>query len=343
MNAGDAAPAAPIDRAGGEQRQAHVLAAGVAIGIADYEADPARFSRDLARAKAEHGHALCLCTEPRPQLVVRRVPGPEGDRHFLATWPNGGTAHARGCRFFRSEDQYEDARARAQAAVIEDEGGFNIKPGFSLRRVEAGAAEETHRSSPPRSEPTGGPATAQRASLGLPQTLDYLWRAAGLGHDAGDRRWGDVVASLANVIAQGTVGAMPLAAVMHLVPVFDSARKSAIDADWMAFLEQFHRTERTVPLFLVLGEVKATQRAGQAVATHLRHFAPLLFMSTGLGKALADRFPAAEACLADPSSGERVVGLFQCEISARNKLWVNDAALLRVTRHYAPSAGATAA
>lgn len=331
MSAGDEAPATPTERADGAQRQPQVLAAGVAIGIADYEADPARFSRDLSRAKAEHGHALCLCTEPRPQLVVRRMPGVEGDRYFLATWPNGGTAHAHGCSFFRSEDQYEDARARALAAVIEDDSGFNIKPSFSLRRVEAGSEDVTR--STPRSEPTGT-TVPQRAALGLADTLNYLWRAAGLVHAAQGRRWGEVVTRLGSVLAQGSVGSVALATVVHLVPVFDAARKSAIDAEWSTFLDRFHRSERTVPLFLILGEVKATQRAGQAVATHLRHFAPPLFMSTGLGKALADRFPAAEACLASTDSADRVIGLFQCEISARSKLWVNDAALLRVAPDY---------
>ena len=341
MSAGNAAPAALTeDSPSSPERPSQVLAAGTLVDVSDYESNPARFSRELSRAKAEHGFALCLCSEPRPQLVIRRIGSTEGDRYFLATWPNNGTAHARACRFFRSEEQYEDARTRALAAVLEGDDGFNIKPGFSLRRLELADSEDSNGKTRVPSTASAGHEVAQRNSLSLAETLAYLWGAAGLGQAIGGRRWSDAVTSLASVMAQGSVGRTSLASVLYLVPVFEAANKDAIDTGWSNFLTQFHRTERAVPLFLVLGEVKTTQRAGQAVATYLRHFAPPLFMSTGLAGALADRYPAAEACLADRQQSDRVIGLFQCEISARGKLWVNDAALLRVTGAYAPLAAA---
>jgi hypothetical protein len=245
--------------------------------------------------------------------------------------------HAAWCRFFRSESDYQDARAKAVAAVVESDQGFNIKPGFSLRRLELPDTVE----SPPRALPrepgaANAPAPPQRDSLSLRDTLKYLWTASGLDQPKRDgRRWGDVVVNLRSVVEQGSVGSVSLRSVLYVVPVFESSLRDEIEAAWTGFVEHFQRTASAVPLFLVLGEVKTTQRAGQAVATYLRHHGPPLFMSVGLAKALADRFPSEEECLVQGGAGDRVIGLFQVEISARNRLWVNDAALIRVSGAYA--------
>lgn len=336
MSAGNDAPAPPTEVAGHAPPAAgRVLAGGATFDIAAYEREPALFAQALSRAKAEHGHALCLCAEPRPHLVVRRIPGPDGDRYFLATWPNGGSAHAASCRFFRSETDYQDARTQALAAVDETEDGFNIKPGFSLRRLEVAASEALTPARAPSAPSPGAVPVPQRDSLSLRDTLRYLWTTAGLTRHAQGRRWGDSVTALQSVIEQGSLGRVAMRSVLYVVPVFDAARKEDIDGAWKAFVDNFQRTESAVPLFLVLGEIKATQQAGQAVAAHLRHHGPPLFMSTGLAKALADRFPREEDCLVSGGAGDRVIGLFQAEISARNRLWVNDAALMRVTASYA--------
>lgn len=337
MSAGNAESAPLTDPgAAGPQSGARVLAAGTLIDIGQYESEPGRFATVLSQAKAEHGHALCLCTEPKPHLVVRRIPDPGGDRFFLATWPNGGMGHAAGCRFFRSESDYQDARAKALAAVVESDQGFNIKPGFSLRRLELPDTVESTPRALPREPSVANAPAPQRDSLSLRDTLRYLWTASGLDLPKGDgRRWGDAVVSLRSVVEQGSVGSVSLRSVLYVVPVFEASLRNEIDAAWTGFVEHFQRTASAVPLFLVLGEVKTTQRAGQAVATHLRHHGPPLFMSLGLAKALADRFPSEEECLVQGGAGDRVIGLFQVEISARNRLWVNDAALMRVSGAYA--------
>ncbi|MBI2770501.1 MAG: DUF1173 family protein [Burkholderiales bacterium] len=336
MNAGNAEAATPTDGAGNTPAAAgRVLAGGAMVDIAAYEREPTLFAQALSKAKAEHGHALCLCAEPRPQLVVRRISGAEGDRYFLATWPNGGTAHAASCRFFRSETDYQDARAHALAAVDETVDGFNINPGFSLRRLEVAPSEAPTPARPPSAPSSGAVPVPQRDSLSLRDTLRYLCSTAGLTRHAEGRRWGDIVTGLHSVIEQGSLGRVAMRSVLYVVPVFDATRKDDIDTAWKAFVDNFQRTESAVPLFLVVGEIKTAQQAGQAVATHLRHHGPPLFMSSGLAKALANRFPREEECLVRGGAGDRVIGLFQAEISARNRIWVNDAALMRVTSTYA--------
>lgn len=123
-----------------------VLAAGSLIAVEDYdEANPEAFGQALERAKVEHGHALCLCTIPNPQLVVRRVNYTMGDRFFLATWPHKGGAHAPTRRFFHSEDEYRTGKAKRLTAVQQSEDGFTIKADFSLKRLNRAPAPQDSR------------------------------------------------------------------------------------------------------------------------------------------------------------------------------------------------------
>lgn len=122
-----------------------VLAAGAIIPVEDYEANPEAFGQALERAKAGRGYALCLCTTPNPQLVVRRVSYTSGDRFFMATWPHKGSAHAPTCRFFHSEDEYQKGKAKRLAAVQQSEDGSTIKADFSLRRLKRAPATQDSR------------------------------------------------------------------------------------------------------------------------------------------------------------------------------------------------------
>lgn len=314
---------------------AQVLAGGVLIPLDAYEAAPTDFVEALARARGEHGHAACLCTTPHPPLVIRRRTAPEGDWFLLATWPNHGTAHAPGCRFHHSEADYAAARAQRLAAAQVGADGFSVKPDFSLalRLVPASPPQPREQAAVAR-----GPKT-QRATMGLLGLLEFLWGQAGLHRHAGGagRLWGEVQSRLLQAGSRGRLGEHKLADRLFVVPPFDVARKALLDAQWKGFVARFVRGKDAVPLFLVLGEIKATARAGRSVGTDLRHFAHRLFMSFSLATELARRYPAVEARLGQSSPDGRAMGLYLVEVSDRGNLWVHDAALMLVSRDYLPA------
>jgi len=315
------------------------LAAGTVFSIEDYEARPETFGELLQRAKTEHGHAICLCTTPNPQLVIRRVRGDLGDRYLLATWPNKGTGHAAGCRFHHSEADYEDARAKRLTAVQQSEDGFTIKPDFSLRRRNA-----TSEPSEPRRESEGrGTPRVQRDSLSLLGTLEYLWHAAGLHQfvPGSARSWTQIVQRLDSVLAQGQLGGQPLSQLCWLVPAYAPARRDEVSQRLNEMMARFQRTEEVTPSFLVLGEVKEVKIKGRSICTLLRHQARPVWMFPSMGRALAQRHPIAESQLQRAAARPneitgRVVGLYLVEVTQRGELWARDGALLTCSREYLP-------
>lgn len=324
-----------------------IRAAGTSFDLAAYEQDPGAFAELLARAKQAFGHALCECTAPPQELVVRCVAG-TGERparYFLAGWPNRGTGHRRDCPFYRSEETYAEARARMVAAVVENGDGFGIKPQFALRRVLAAGAQaewpavRREAGKPAVKVPARSSVAPARDALSLSETLDYLWRAAGLtaALPQQQRDWQQVAEALRGVIARGRLGNQPMDRLVYVVPRYLRSRHEEIAANWGAFAARFGRASDAVPLFFVLGVIKYNERVGRSVATHLRHHAQALYMPFRLATALASRYPDAEACLVSGDPSRRVIGLYQVELSERGQLWVNDAALLSATRAYEAS------
>ncbi len=323
-----------------------IRAAGTSFDLAAYEQDPGAFAELLARAKQAFGHVLCECTAPPQELVVRCVAG-TGERparYFLAGWPNRGTGHRRDCPFYRSDETYAEARARMAAAVVESRDGFGIKPQFALRRVLAPGAQapspavRREAGTPAVKAPARSSVAPARDALSLSETLDYLWRAAGLtaALPQQQRDWQQVAEALRGVIARGRLGNQPMDRLVYVVPRYLRSRHEEIAAGWRAFAARFGRASDAVPLFFVLGVIKYNERVGRSVATHLRHHAQALYMPFRLATALASRYPDAEACLVSGDPARRVIGLYQVELSERGQLWVNDAALLPLYRDFLP-------
>lgn len=315
-----------------------VNAAGQVFSTEDYENAPLRYSRPLLQAKIEIGHALCLCTSPNPQLVIRRVASKSGDRFCLATWPNKGTEHATSCRFYHSEDDYAFDRAKRLAAIMVNDDGFSIRPDFSLRRLNAQPTTPLPRAS---NAPRG--ASAQRDTMGLLGTLEYLWQTAGLNQwqhsslPSNPARWTNLVTRLTSVLAQGRLGSQSLEDITYVVPAFDIDRQEENEAKFTAMLDQHKKTPEATPSFLVIGEVKRVVRSEKTFRVFLRHHAQSLFMFPSLAGAIATRYPVAESMLLkEDERDDHVVGLFLVEVTDRGNLWVRDAALMPCSREYIP-------
>lgn len=314
-----------------------ILAYGKLFSLAAYEDDPASFGALLSRAKDEQGYALCKCTDPAPKLVIRRKAAPSGHyRHHLATWPNQGAEHDARCRFFVSATEYDAASANRLAAIQEDESGYHIKAGFSMRRLERDNVQPAVKTAGRESRVSDK--GDQRDAASLLGVLLHLWKYAGLNTPAqsGTRSWGEVATRLNNAADQGKLGQSPIGNVLYVVPRFHKDFKDQISQDWAAFCARFKRTPNVVPMFLLLGEIKAIEPDIDAVATYLRHHGAPVYMSNDLAAVLAKRYPATEARLNSEGGTNRVIGVFQVDITERGNLWVNDAALMLVSDEYLP-------
>ncbi len=315
-----------------------VQAAGQVFSVDDYEDNPTAFSRFLEAAKIKPGYATCLCRQPYQQLVVRRVSSKEGDRFFLATWPNTGTSHSLECRFHHSEDEYEEGRAKRLAAVIASDDGFTIKPDFSLVRMTTTATEAKNTLAATVPTVNG----TQRSSIGLLGMLEFLWETAGLNKwlssypRAAPQRWTNLVTRVNSVLTQGKMGARRLTDVVYVVPAYNPNDQESINARLAAMINSHLPTPTAVPSFLVLGEVAKVLLVGKAIQVKLRHQAQPLWMFPSLGDQLGRRFRSAEALLVSQSSEGRVVGLFAVEVTSKGGLWVKDAALMACSREYIP-------
>lgn len=77
----------------------------------------------VEKAKVTDGCAWCLCTDPAPRLVIRHREG----IYYLACWPGGGQAHARGCEFRNTGGQWS-GRGYYQAGALQetDDGAASV-------------------------------------------------------------------------------------------------------------------------------------------------------------------------------------------------------------------------
>ena len=82
-----------------------ILADGVEFDAQDYLENALPAQPALIEARLKHGHALCMCTRPYRQLVIREV----NDVLYLAVWPNDGPHHEPNCEFYRNTDESSEA------------------------------------------------------------------------------------------------------------------------------------------------------------------------------------------------------------------------------------------
>lgn len=312
-----------------------VEADGEKFTILDYENYPEQFAAPLSRAKTMPGYAKCLCNTSEPKLVIRRIRRRLGDYYLLAKWPLQGAEHDLNCRFGRSRNDQSNGNGPRIPAVVETEDGFSIRPDFSLRRLSIGARQNPAKTRPEVREQASQP---QRAKLGLLGTLYYLWETARLNHysEHAQRTWADVYPRLDNVVAQGSFGKHSLQDTLYSVPPYAEDAKSQINQTWESFVEGRSRTEKVIPLFLVLGEIKEVSAAKYSMVTWLRHHKTPIYMDFKLADAVAARYPSEEAALCEGMTQSRVMGLFLVEQSDNGYLNVQNAALMLCSRDYIP-------
>ncbi|MDR5776354.1 MULTISPECIES: DUF1173 family protein [unclassified Caballeronia] len=168
----------------------HVSFDNLTVSLEDVQNSPARYARQLERAKKSPGYAACRCNSASAgqplRLVVRRY----GALFHLARWPDEGPRHNSQCPFYAAAAAAGKSKSDAADAIQQTPAGLNVK-------LDASLFVKTVESSPRLSANTSGTGRTRRAAplLGF---LQRLWIEADLHTwtGASARSWGQCNAHL---------------------------------------------------------------------------------------------------------------------------------------------------
>lgn len=317
------------------------------VSVLDAAAGVDSVQKGLASARAELGHAQCMCTVPPRKLQVRR----RGQRLHLAVWPDDGEEHADQCPF-RRVHTHDQALAECPA-IVQGEDGIRIKLQNGLihwvapdnrELPRAGVADADEQEVKSETEKGAKPPTVR--GLTLLELWDLLWRQAGLAEwrQGWKRDYWRVATHLTRAVADTKVGEVPLSDILQVVPPWRESTADATKAIWEAFDASLDRKPgRETPSRLVLGEVDSLRKSTYGWQMRLRHTRPPIYIDEGLRGRWAKAWPAAvESLNKDPNDAghqpsttwRRVMVLLQIVRSQRGNLLGVAGHLVPVDPHY---------
>lgn len=322
-----------------------IRADGVDFNAQDYLEDPVVFQPAILDARSNYGFALCLCSAPPRQLVIREVKGVA----YLAVWPNDGSNHDPSCEFHREHLAADDQNDQNPPS----EAGANVKPAarclpdghwdLSLDLPRIPSAQQPNRVRATKAgEPTSSESTG-RNQFSMSEFLAWLWENANFNRwGKGWRRdWARVATQIRRDAEHLYVDSHePFVQSLYVPPPFRKDEEAVIHAQWerfaqplIAYAEPGRRRRRG----FVLAEVKAFDRTGYGFRVLSRNMARPLFVDDHLHAALAKASPLALALL--PKSKElgcAVVGLWAIEATGRGNFRAIAGALMLVNSRYIP-------
>jgi hypothetical protein len=301
---------------------------GGTFPLADVQENPAQYVKHLERAKITPGYAVCLCeTGSVPlQLVIRRY----GSLLHLAGWPEDGHRHKIGCAFHKDPRASKvAANGDSKAAIIATPVGLNVRLDASLTVREATTGS---RGSP--SQPTG---RVSRRSATLLAFLQTVWCEAGLNQWSGvnpARHWGECNAQLLAEIGTATINGADAQNVLHIMRRFDEADRTAINAEFDAFIARLATDGKSTRRGLVIGEVNELAPTQYGHSLSLRQSARKYYATSSLIKHASHTWPHAWRAIGDRAA--RVVALLLVERTKKGHLKLVDLAAMLWSSAFIP-------
>jgi len=334
-----------------------ILADGIAFDVQDYLEDVLSAQPALIEARQKQGHALCLCTTPHRQLVIREV----NDVLYLAVWPQDGPHHDPNCEFYRHADELShsgyifapagtdasknphDGLQKAAPVILNPDGSWTIELDFPKpkRFSKEGPTTATSATGGIAGKAAGAPRPAGEP-FSLQEFLTWLWDNTSMNRwGKGWRRdWWRVGQSLRTEAQAVVIEGRRLNDMLYIPPPFTKDRQGEIHAQWDRFAEPLLKAAAArgdQQRGFVLLEVKAMDRTQYGYKVLGRNLARPIFVDEHLHATIARQSPLALALL--PKSKElscSVVGLFLIEATERGNLRAVSAALMLTNSKYIP-------
>jgi hypothetical protein len=282
----------------------------------------------FSRAKAETGHAECLCRTPALRLVIRCS---RAGRYHLAGWPGEGERHAADCPFHKLAPGLSGREAYSAEAIREGDNGVSIRLDAVLAR--SLAEPSTAKSSGQQSE------GRSRRSVGLLGLMHWLWEESQLNawHPRWRRRnWWICHARLRQQIEDCSINQDAASAALYVVPPFHRETAEQNAAAFETFKARLGRHGLKEHRGLVLGEIKAVTPTQYGARYALAHQRVPLFVSAALDKRVRSSYRPVFA-EAGAEHDSRRVGLFLVELSPKGNLTIVDMAAMLLNRLYVPA------
>ena len=106
---------------------------GLTVSLEDVQDNPARYARQLERAKKSPGYAVCRCQERVAGRLLRLVVRHYGALFHLARWPDDGPNHDElSCPFYAAAPIKDGRTPDALSAIQQAPAGLNVKLDVSL-------------------------------------------------------------------------------------------------------------------------------------------------------------------------------------------------------------------
>ncbi|WP_061160404.1 DUF1173 family protein [Caballeronia temeraria] len=272
------------------------------VALEEVQDNPARYARQLERAKVSSGYAVCRCTtgaggDPL-RLVVRRY----GALFHLARWPDEGPRHdAQSCSFYAAGPSADSANPDSLDAIRQTPAGLNVKLDASLavRTVEPVPRSASNLSG-------AGPTRRCAPFLGF---LQRVWLEAGLNVWTGApaRSWGQCNAQLLAALGDGKLNGKPMQDVLHVMRRYDESEGPSIVAEFDRFLARITTTPEATQRGIVITEVRSVDNSKFGFVLRLRQTSRTLFASKAIIDAASKSFRSAWAQIGAPTA--RVVAL----------------------------------
>ena len=301
-----------------------------------YDADDACFQDALTEVYALRLRPLCMC---RPEGLPMYVANSHG-RLVVKRMPMTGRSHDPSCNAYEPPDEVGGLGQLRGAAIQEDpEAGVTIlNLGFPFTK---GAV----RKAPTPSEAPADTVKVDKARLSLLATLHYLWREGELTRwspgMAGRRFWGVVRRQLLWAAEGAKAKGQPLAERLYMPEPFSVDQKLEIGGRRTGVLARMMVAgpAKQRPLMLLVGEVKAFERARYDMRVVVKHSPDFsLFIAEEAYKRLSNRFQQELAAWNGVANSHlMIIVLFS--VPPAGSAQVEEAALMLTDEHWLPVDG----
>jgi hypothetical protein len=304
--------------------------AGRTVQLAWLREHSAQSTPLFARARAEVGHAWCLCRRPALRLVIRCT---RAGRYHLAGWPGEGEQHDSHCPFHKLGPGHSGRDRYSTQAIRETDDGVSIRLATALTSL---LAKPEHHD---REAQETGDESGARRSVGLLGLLHWLWEQARLNvshPQDGRRTWRTCHDRLHLQLREVTLNGRSMDETLYVVPPFTPAAADANAAALDAFRARLGRHGTAERRALILGQVKEVALTQYGVAYRLAHQRTPLYARAAL-HARATRSYRHAFGKAAAEHGATRIALFVVERSPKGHLVAVDLAAMLTTGTYIPA------